>query len=129
MNASATENYEIGSDELCSYAVDVWVQDTDILTDKQRLLDVLRAAAEKGNARVIGESSHVFPNGAVTAILLLSASHLSIHTWPEFKLANIDLLAYGRLNGARIMESIEQSLSPVRINVSRLLRAVHPAQP
>lgn len=126
--SSSTGTYEIGTEELCSYAVDVWVRDVSVLTDKERLLEVLRTASEKGNAKVIGESSHVFPNGAVTAILLLSASHLSIHTWPEFELANIDLLAYGRLNGMRMVESIEQRLSPVRINVCRLLRAVHPAQ-
>jgi S-adenosylmethionine decarboxylase len=116
---------EINFDDLCSYAVDVWVEDPEILTDKARLSRLMRAAAEKGNAKILGEASHVFPNGAVTAILLLSASHLSIHTWPEFKLANIDLLAYGRINGELMMESLESSLSPVRINTSRLLRAVH----
>lgn len=91
----ATEGINV--DDLCSYAVDVWVSDHSILTDEERLLKVLRTAAEKGNATVLGEASHVFPNGAVTAILLLSASHLSIHTWPEFSLANVDLLAYGRI--------------------------------
>ncbi|MEU5278067.1 S-adenosylmethionine decarboxylase family protein [Streptomyces asoensis] len=116
---------DINVDDLCSYAVDVWVSDHSILTDEQRLLEVLRTAAEKGNATVLGESSHIFPNGAVTAILLLSASHLSIHTWPEFSLANIDLLAYGRLNGERMMQSVEAGLSPTRINVTRMLRAVH----
>lgn len=123
--AASPEQKQINVDDLCSYAVDVWVSDASILTDEQRLLDLLRAAAEAGNATVLGESSHVFPNGAVTAILLLSASHLSIHTWPEFSLANVDLLAYGRLNGEQMMQKIEAGLSPTRINVSRLLRAVH----
>lgn len=116
---------DINIDDLCSYAVDVWVSDAGILTDERRLLDLLRNAAQMGNAKVLGEASHVFPNGAVTAILMLSASHLSIHTWPEFSLANVDLLAYGRLNGERMMKIIEDGLSPTRINVSRLLRAVH----
>lgn len=125
MSKDSGSTQEINVDELCSYAVDVWVSDHSILTDEERLLSLLRTAAEKGEAQVLGESSHVFPNGAVTAILLLSASHLSIHTWPEYSLANIDLLAYGRLNGERMMESVEAGLSPTRINVSRLLRAVH----
>ncbi|QMU79380.1 adenosylmethionine decarboxylase [Streptacidiphilus sp. PB12-B1b] len=125
MNSTETEPADINVDDLCSYAVDVWVSDASILTDERRLLDLLRTAAEKGNAKILGEASHIFPNGAVTAILLLSASHLSIHTWPEFSLANVDLLAYGRLNGERMMESVETGLSPTKINVSRLLRAVH----
>nr|WP_112475660.1 S-adenosylmethionine decarboxylase [Streptomyces sp. ST1020] len=124
-NAESLATEGIDVDDLCSYAVDVWVSDNSILTDEERLLQVLRTAAEKGNAKVLGEPSHVFPNGAVTAILLLSASHLSIHTWPEFNLANVDLLAYGRLNGERMMESVELGLAPTRINVTRMLRAVH----
>jgi S-adenosylmethionine decarboxylase len=112
-------------DDLCSYAVDAWVSDVALLTDEARLLGLMRVAAAEGDAHVLGESSHVFPNGAVTAILLLSASHLSLHTWPEFSLVNIDLLAYGRLKGDRIIARIESELSVTRVNVTRILRAVH----
>jgi S-adenosylmethionine decarboxylase len=114
---------EVG--DLCSYAVDIWVSDHSILTDRDRLLQALRTAAEQGGAHILGEESHVFPNRAVTAILLLSASHLSIHTWPEYSLANVDLLAYGRIKGELIIRSVEASLSPTRINATRILRAVH----
>lgn len=114
----------IADGDLCSYAVDIWVEDVGVLTDRTRLLAAMRAAAADGEAHVLGEASHVFPNGAVTAILLLSASHLSLHTWPEFGLANVDLLAYGRLKGDRMMASLEGSLSAARVNVTRVLRAV-----
>lgn len=119
-----SEQGEVQVDELCSYAVDVWVRDPGILVDEPGLLELLRSAATAGNAQILGETGHVFPNGAVTAVLVLSQSHLSIHTWPEFSLANIDLLAYGRLNAELMLEKIEAGLDPVRINVSRLLRAV-----
>ncbi|GAA4016391.1 hypothetical protein GCM10022247_44330 [Allokutzneria multivorans] len=112
---------EVG--ELCSYAVDAWVADPAILTDEPALLRLLTEAALAGGATILGESRHVFPNGAVTAVLVLSQSHLSIHTWPEFTLANIDLLAYGRINAERMITTLEAGLSPVRTNVSRLLRA------
>jgi S-adenosylmethionine decarboxylase len=116
---------EVQVDDLCSYAVDIWVSDHRILTDHDRLLQALRAAADEGGAHILGEKSHVFPNGAVTAILLLSASHLSVHTWPEYSLANVDLLAYGRIKGELIIRSVEAALSPTKINVTRVLRAVH----
>ncbi|MCK2239168.1 MULTISPECIES: S-adenosylmethionine decarboxylase family protein [unclassified Crossiella] len=122
---SEPEAAEVQVDELCSYAVDVWVRDPAILVDEPVLLDLLRSAAIAGNATILGETGHIFPNGAVTAVLVLSQSHLSIHTWPEFSLANIDLLAYGRLNAELMLEKIEKGLNPTRINVSRLLRAIH----
>ena len=39
----------------------------------------------------IGEVYHDFPDGGFTAVICLTESHLSIHTWPEFKLATFDI--------------------------------------
>lgn len=39
----------------------------------------------------IGEVYHDFENGGFTAVVCLTESHLSIHTWPEFKLATFDI--------------------------------------
>ena len=120
----STSAPDLSGDDLCSYAVDMWVGDAAVLTDQERLLAVMHAAAVEGEAHVLGQASHVFPNGAVTAVLLLSASHLSLHTWPEFSLVNVDLLAYGRLKGDRMMAGIEAGIGATRVNATRVLRAV-----
>ena len=60
---------------------------------------MLHAAASAGGATVVGEEFYAFPNGAVTGVLLLAQSHLSIHTWPELALANVDLLTCGDIDG------------------------------
>lgn len=39
----------------------------------------------------VGEVYHDFENGGFTAIVCLTESHLSIHTWPEFKMATFDI--------------------------------------
>ncbi|KUG08534.1 S-adenosylmethionine decarboxylase family protein [Solirubrum puertoriconensis] len=40
----------------------------------------------------VGEAYHRFPgNGGFTAVVALTESHLSIHTWPEFGLATFDV--------------------------------------
>lgn len=110
--------------EMCSYAMDVWLSDPELLTDEPGLLALLRRAAEAGGAQVLGESSAVFPNGAVTAVLLLSQSHLSVHTWPEYKMANFDLLTCGRLNGEQMLGYLKGQLKPERANVVRVIRDV-----
>lgn len=104
--------------------MDVWLADARILTDEQALLAHLRAAAHAGGAQVLGETSTVFPNGAVTAVLLLSQSHLSVHTWPEYGMANFDLLTCGRLNGEQMLDELRSALSPDRTNVVRVIRDV-----
>jgi S-adenosylmethionine decarboxylase len=111
--------------EMCSYALDVWVDPVDVLSDPERLVAVMRVTPEAGHAEVLDESVHVFPNRAVTAVLLLSQSHLSVHTWPELGMANFDLLTCGRLNGELILARLRDELTPVRANVTRVIRDVY----
>lgn len=39
----------------------------------------------------VGETYHAFPEGGFTAVVCLTESHVSIHTWPEFGLATFDV--------------------------------------
>lgn len=45
----------------------------------------------ENSLKKVGEVYHDFPNGGFTAVICLTESHLSIHTWPEFKLATFDI--------------------------------------
>lgn len=105
------------------YALDAWVRDTAVLTDEARLKAILYDAARAGGALVVGEAFHVFPNGAVTGVLVLAQSHLSIHTWPEFDLANVDLLSYGDVRGEDVLRSVCEGLGVERSRVACLPRA------
>ena len=39
----------------------------------------------------LGEVYHDFPGGGFTALICLSESHISLHTWPEHGLINLDI--------------------------------------
>ncbi|MGH3076781.1 MAG: S-adenosylmethionine decarboxylase family protein [Gaiellaceae bacterium] len=105
------------------HALDAWVRDTAVLTDEARLKAILHDAARAGGALVVGEAFHVFPNGAVTGVLVLAQSHLSIHTWPEFDLANVDLLSYGDVRGEDVLRAVCEGLGVERSRVACLPRA------
>jgi S-adenosylmethionine decarboxylase len=106
------------------HALDVWVRDAAVLSDARRVQRILYAAAEAGGAVVLGEKFCVFPNGAVTGVLVLAQSHLSIHTWPEFALANVDLLSYGSLRGEDVLEAICDALDVERTTITCVPRAI-----
>jgi S-adenosylmethionine decarboxylase len=110
--------------EMRLYTMDAWVRDPAVLTDEPRLRAALYAAARAGGASVLGEEFCVFPNGAVTGVLVLAQSHLSIHTWPEHALANVDLLTYGDLRGYAALREIRERMDVERAAVSCLPRAV-----
>ena len=95
------------------HVLDARVGDASILRDVPHLRASMRAAARAGGATVVTEAFHVFPNGGVTGVLVLAQSHLSIHTWPELRLANVDLLTYGSVDGALIMGVMRERLGAV----------------
>jgi len=61
-----------------------------------QLIDVLELTK-------VGEAYHIFPNGGFTAVVCLTESHVSIHTWPELSLATFDVFLsnYLRDNSAK----------------------------
>lgn len=115
---------QVDAVDMCSYAIDMWVKDPSILTDEAGLIALMHKAATAGDALVLGESAYRFPNGAVTAVLVLSQSHMSVHTWPEHSLANFDVLTCGRLNGERMIKYLEAGLETTRVNITRVIRDV-----
>jgi S-adenosylmethionine decarboxylase len=106
------------------HALDLWVRDATVLTDLERVRATLYAGALAGGATVLGEEFCVFPNGAVTGVLVLAQSHLSIHTWPEFALANVDLLSYGGLSGEDVLRVVCDGLDAERTSLTEIPRAI-----
>ena len=106
------------------HAMDAWVRSAAVLTDEERLREILYTGAAAGGATVVGEEFYVFPNGAVTGVLVLAQSHLSIHTWPEFSLANVDLLTYGDVRGEDALRAICDALDVERVVVRCIARPV-----
>jgi S-adenosylmethionine decarboxylase len=115
---------QYGIERMLLHALDAWVGDAAVLTDAERLRAALYAGAAAGRATVVGEEFYVFPNGAVTGVLVLAQSHLSIHTWPEFALANVDLLSYGDLRADEALNVICERLGAVRSRVTCIARSI-----
>ncbi|MNK79744.1 S-adenosylmethionine decarboxylase proenzyme precursor [compost metagenome] len=61
------------------------------LSSFQDCKDLFNELIAGKNLEKVGEVYHNFPNGGFTAVICLTESHLSIHTWPEFKLATFDI--------------------------------------
>ena len=105
------------------YAVDARCHELDSpVHDLAALTAVARVAVDLGGGHVLGESHVVFPNGAITLVLILAESHLSIHTWPEENLVAIDLFSCGAINGDAVVGYLIEHLRLDSAAVSRLHR-------
>jgi len=74
--------------------VDAWFEGSDQIDD-ENVEKTLRDAAEVAGFTILGSKSHKFEPQGVTSFVLLSESHISIHTWPEHKYASLDIFSCG----------------------------------
>ena len=51
----------------------------------------LNQLIEEFDLQKLGEVYHDFETGGFTAIICLSESHISLHSWPEHRLLNLDI--------------------------------------
>ncbi|MBO0949482.1 S-adenosylmethionine decarboxylase family protein [Fibrella forsythiae] len=60
----------------------------------------------------VGEVYHSFGNGGFTAVVCLTESHVSIHTWPEFGRATFDVFLsnYLRDNSEKVRTFYAETL-------------------
>jgi len=69
--------------------------DFEKLNDADYLRSAMTEAANRSGATIVGESFIRFNPQGVTGVLVLSESHLSIHTYPEEGFAAIDCYTCG----------------------------------
>ena len=87
----------------------------------RRAADDAALGGGAGRATVVGEAFHVFPNGAVTGVLLWP-SRISASTWPELGLASVDLHSYGHVDGERVMAVVRRLLGAERTTLTCIER-------
>jgi S-adenosylmethionine decarboxylase proenzyme len=83
------------------YIAELWDCPFDILDDKVRLEVLTRRIAESAHVTVLNAQFHQFSPYGVTGLLLLSESHLSVHTWPEHGYCAMDFFTCGDAVAAR----------------------------
>jgi S-adenosylmethionine decarboxylase len=67
-----------------------------LLSDPAGLQRILEEAAWMAGATVLGGRFHRFDPVGASGVVLLAESHVSIHTWPEWRYAAVDVFGCGR---------------------------------
>jgi len=104
------------------YALDAVCTPASPVTDVDVLTQLAVAAVKSGNGHVLDTSHVIFPNGAITLVLILAESHLSIHTWPEESLIAMDLFSCGAIDGQRVLDQLTSTLRLDRVTITEVER-------
>ena len=106
------------------YAIDAHCTPQSPVTDAAELTALASAAVAAGGGHVLDTSHVVFPNGAITLVLILAESHLSIHTWPEDDLVAVDLFSCGAIDGRRVLDELTSALRLENVKVTEVERGL-----
>ena len=69
--------------------------DAALLNDIEYLRKVVSDTARQIGATVIKDSFYQFTPQGVSGVLIIAESHISIHTWPEYSFAAVDVFTCG----------------------------------
>ncbi len=67
----------------------------EVLDDLSFLQNTLVSTAQEAGATVVGKHFHRFAPQGVSGAVLIAESHLSLHTWPEYGYAAVDIFTCG----------------------------------
>lgn len=69
--------------------------DEESINDFRRVEKAMLAAAKAAKAHVVDSIFHTFNPHGVSGVVVIAESHITIHTWPEFRFASIDIYTCG----------------------------------
>ncbi|WP_281889104.1 adenosylmethionine decarboxylase [Paenibacillus sp. YYML68] len=106
-------------------AVDTWGVDFDLLNNSEWLQAQMVEAAEVCGATVLSVQSKQFEPQGATVLVLLSESHLSIHTYPERGFAALDCYTCGETVDPQLaIEHMLSVLKPTTSHAKKLVRGM-----
>ena len=66
-----------------------------VLRDVEQIRTFMHEAANRAHASIVSEEFHQFSPWGVSGAIIVKESHLTIHTWPEYEYAAVDLFTCG----------------------------------
>jgi S-adenosylmethionine decarboxylase len=69
----------------------------EILKSLDKVRNALVSAAKEAKATIVDISFHEFNPFGISGVVVIAESHLTIHTWPEYNYAAIDIFTCGEV--------------------------------
>jgi S-adenosylmethionine decarboxylase len=90
------EEGQIGLESLGKQiVVEFYGCDVNMLNKPAEIREMMEDAARNARATVIESVIHQFNPFGVSGVVVISESHLAIHTWPEYGYAAVDIFTCG----------------------------------
>ena len=99
--------------------------DAAVLKDLEKVREEMVEAALRAQATIVTVTFHEFNPFGISGVVVISTSHLSIHTWPEYRYAAVDIFSCGEVvQPQAAIDHLTQVFSAERISVVELQRGI-----
>ncbi len=99
--------------------------DAELLNDCRLLEELMVEAAVEAGAEVREVAFHKFSPQGVSGVVVISESHLTIHTWPELGYAAVDVFTCGqKVNPWEACNYLTEKFGAQHISATEVKRGV-----
>lgn len=107
----------------------------DTLNSVSAIEEILVEAARLSGASIVKPVFHQFSPHGISGVVVIAESHFSIHTWPEYGFAAVDLFSCSEIDFNAALEHLRIGLASKHCGVSVIergagvQRGAHPFHP
>ena len=94
------------------------------LNDVKKVEEVMMAAAELSSATIIKPFFHKCSPYGISGVIVIAESHFTIHTWPEYGYAAVDVFTCGDLEYQKALDYIKTELESERCSIFQFQRGI-----
>jgi len=94
----------------------------DLLCEPKQIEEVMKQGALAMGATIVESRFHHFSPLGVSGVVIIQESHLTIHTWPEYEYAAIDIFTCGDIAMEKGTDYLIEHLGAKQVEVKTLNR-------
>ena len=103
---------------------DLYGCDEKILNSEEKIRDIARNVVSEIGAEIVEDCVHKFEPIGITYFAVITTSHFSVHTWPEFGYAAVDVFSCGEEVTEKISELLKEAFGAEEVKVGKCERVI-----
>ncbi|MCR5526920.1 MAG: adenosylmethionine decarboxylase [Lachnospiraceae bacterium] len=105
---------------------DLYGCDPNILDSEEYIRKISENAIKAIGAEIVEECVHKFQPIGITYFAVISTSHFSIHTWPEYGYAAVDVFSCREFAANELTDMLKKAFKAEKVQINELVRKVEP---
>lgn len=103
---------------------DLYGCDVKILNSEIEIKEIARKVISEIGAEIVEECVHTFEPIGITYFAVITTSHFSVHTWPEYGYAAVDVFSCTEAVTEKITEKLKEAFRASEIKIGRCERVI-----